>query len=100
MSEASTAAEHDHDHPNYTMIWVTLMVLMGLQFVLKLIIPSYALFVGVIFVVATIKTVLVALNFMHMKFEKLVIFLMALFPFFFVILFFSVIVFDIPSPLS
>jgi len=91
------AAENGHHHPNYTVIWVILLVLMLVQFgVKKLDVLNYTLFIGFIFTVATVKTLLVALNFMHMKFENIVIYLMALSPVLFVVLFFSVVVFDVP----
>ncbi len=91
------ASDHEHHHPNYTLIWVILLALMLGQFgVKKLDVLSYQMFIGFIFVVATVKTLLVALNFMHMKFESIVIYLMALSPVLFIILFFSVVVFDVP----
>ncbi len=57
----------------------------------------YELFIGFIFLVATVKMTLVALNFMHMKFENLVVFSLALSPVFFLILLLSVVIFDVPA---
>jgi len=99
MSDAvETADDHPHEHPNYVLIWGILLGLMIAQFGVKqLDILPYQLFIGFIFMVATVKTTLVALNFMHMKFENLVIFSLALTPFIFVILFLSVVMFDVPA---
>ncbi len=99
MSDAvDTADDHAHEHPNYVFIWGILLTLMIAQFGVKqLDVMSYQLFIGFIFVVATVKTTLVALNFMHMKFENLVIFSIALSPFLFVILLLTVVIFDVPA---
>ncbi len=91
--------DSEHHHPNYTLIWVILLGLMIGQFGIKQLgILDYQLFIGFIFTVATVKTLLVALNFMHLKFESIVVYLLALSPVLFVLLFFSVVVFDVPVP--
>ena len=99
MTEATDADEaHGHEHPNYVLIWGILLALMiGQWGVKQLGILPYQVFIGFIFVVATIKTTLVALNFMHMKFENLVIFSLALSPVLFLILLLSVVIFDVPA---
>lgn len=99
MTETTDAEEaHGHEHPNYVLIWGILLALMiGQWGVKQLDILPYELFIGFIFLVATVKMTLVALNFMHMKFENLVVFSLALSPVFFLILLLSVVIFDVPA---
>ncbi len=71
---------HEKVHPNYVAIWLWLIGLLiaslGVSF---LPIPTgIALFL--IFGAAVVKAVLVALNYMHLKFEQLLIYAMAIIP--------------------
>lgn len=102
MTEATdTADDHAHEHPNYVLIWAILLGLMLGQFAVKQMdILPYNVFIGFIFTVATVKTLLVALNFMHMKFENLIIFSIALSPVLFLVLLLSVVIFDVPFPFA
>lgn len=61
-----------HGHPNYGKILISLLVLFGISLVVGYIFsPSLA--ISIIFAVAVWKTALVVRNFMHLKFEPLVI---------------------------
>ena len=67
-------------HPNYVAVWLWLIGLLIASVVaVYLPIPrSVAIFL--IFVAAGVKAVLVALNYMHLKFEQLLIYAMAIIP--------------------
>ena len=65
MSEA-------HAHPNYVKIWFWLLVLLGIS----LLGPEFGIpwfTVATAFGIALIKTYMVAASFMHLKFEKKII---------------------------
>ena len=63
--------EHKHPHPNYILIWVYLAVLtaveVGIAFVSSF---SKTTLLIVLLFLAVWKALLVALYFMHLKFEK------------------------------
>ena len=67
-------------HPNYVGVWLWLVALLIASVgVTTLPVPTgVALFL--IFGMAVVKAVLVALNFMHLKFERLLIYAMAIVP--------------------
>jgi caa(3)-type oxidase subunit IV len=67
-------------HPNYVAIWVWLVVLM-LAGVLATLLPlDKSAVVGLIFAIAGVKAVLVALNYMHLKSENWLIYALAIVP--------------------
>ena len=67
-------------HPNYVAVWLWLVALLIASVgVTTLPVPTgVALFL--IFAMAVVKAVLVALNYMHLKFEHLLIYSMAIVP--------------------
>ncbi len=67
-------------HPNYVAVWLWLVgLLMASVGVTYVPVPTgVALFL--IFAMAVVKAVLVALNYMHLKFEQLLIYAMAIVP--------------------
>jgi caa(3)-type oxidase subunit IV len=72
-------------HPNYFLIWVWLMALVVVSVVASLILPkSLASFL--IFAVAGIKALLVILNYMHLKYEKPLIYALVIVPFLFILI--------------
>ena len=65
MSEA-------HEHPNYVKIWYWLLVLLAISVAGPMLeIPAVTLITA--FGIAVVKSFLVAANFMHLKFEKKII---------------------------
>jgi cytochrome c oxidase subunit IV len=77
-----------HGHPNYTKILITLLILLGVSLTIGYLF-SPALAIALIFATALWKCALVVRNFMHLKFEPLLIFifigavLLIIFAFFF-----------------
>lgn len=71
---------HERVHPNYVVIWFWLVGLLIVSVgVAYLPIPTGIALV-LIFAAAVVKAVLVALNYMHLKFEQLLIYAMAIVP--------------------
>ncbi|MDE2058188.1 MAG: cytochrome C oxidase subunit IV family protein [candidate division NC10 bacterium] len=67
-------------HPHYVAIWIWLVVLM-LAGVLATLLPiEKSAVVGLIFAIAAVKAVLVALNYMHLKSENWLIYALAIVP--------------------
>ena len=67
-------------HPNYVAIWIWLVALM-IAGVLASHLPfAKSAVIFVIFLIATVKALLVALYYMHLKFERGVIYAMAIVP--------------------
>jgi cytochrome c oxidase subunit 4 len=70
--------------PNYFLVWIWLVALVIVSIGASLLLPkSMAIFL--IFVVAGIKAVLVILNYMHLKYEKPVLYALVIVPFLIVI---------------
>ena len=67
-------------HPNYVAIWVWLLALMGIGLAASAIPGARVIAVTVIFATATAKALLVALNFMHLRFEPRLIYAIAIVP--------------------
>ncbi len=82
-------------HPNYFVVWVWLMALAIVSVVVSLLPFPKLLINAFVFIVAAIKTALVALNFMHLKFERLLIWALVLVPLSFYIILNAVLVHDI-----
>ncbi len=70
----------DKAHPNYVAIWVWLLALMGIGLAASAIPGARVIAVTVIFATATAKALLVALNFMHLRFEPRLIYAIAIVP--------------------
>jgi len=67
-------------HPNYVKIWVWLLGLMAAGLAATLTPGGHAIGVTIIFATATAKALLVALNYMHLRFEPRLICIIALVP--------------------
>lgn len=65
--------------PNYFLVWVWLVGLVILSVVASFVLPKSAALL-LIFIVALIKAVLVVLNYMHLKFEKPVLYAFLIVP--------------------
>jgi caa(3)-type oxidase subunit IV len=72
--------------PDYLGIWAWLIALTVASVALSLIFGSGPLIVLAFFLVAGVKATLVALNYMHLRFEPRVIYAIALAPVLFVLL--------------
>ena len=72
-------------HPNYTAIYLWLVALLGLAVAASFLPGGRTLAVLVIFATAFIKAILVALNFMHLRFEPAAIYAFVLIPLLFLL---------------
>jgi caa(3)-type oxidase subunit IV len=70
----------DKAHPNYLAIWIWLVVLMAVSLAATLLPGGRAVAVSIIFAAAMAKALLVALNYMHLRFEPRLIYAIALVP--------------------
>ena len=65
-------SEAQHEHPNYVKIWYWLLVLLAISVAGPMLeIPAVTIITA--FGIALVKSFLVAANFMHLKFEKKII---------------------------
>lgn len=76
----AVAVAPERAHPNYVSIWVALVVLMGAGVLVSYVPLGKAAVIFLIFLVATVKALLVALYYMHLRFERGIICAMALVP--------------------
>ena len=67
-------------HPNYVAVWLWLVGLLIASVVISYLPISRGVAVFLIFVAAFVKAVLVALEYMHLKFEQPLIYAMAIIP--------------------
>lgn len=65
--------------PNYFLIWVWLIVLAVVSVLFTVVLPKSAA-IFLIFAVAWVKAVLVALNYMHLRYEKWQLYALAFIP--------------------
>ncbi|MFQ5866302.1 MAG: cytochrome C oxidase subunit IV family protein, partial [bacterium] len=72
--------EAKHAHPNYTAVWAWLLLLLIISVTAVYLPFSPALTVTFIFIVAVVKAGLVAMNFMHLKFEERLVRYIAVIP--------------------
>ncbi len=72
-------------HPNYTAVWLWLLGLLGLGVAASFLPGGRTLAVLVIFAIAFVKAILVALNFMHLRFEPALIYPLVLIPLLFLL---------------
>ncbi len=70
----------DRAHPNYTAVYVWLLALLGVGLAASFLPGGRGVALVVIFATAFVKALLVALNFMHLRFESGVIYAIALIP--------------------
>ena len=68
-----------HNRPNYFLVWVCLVILVIVSIAASLFLPKAAAVV-LIFAAATIKALLVVLNFMHLKYERPLLYALAIVP--------------------
>ena len=71
--------------PNYVAVWGWLVALMIVGLATSLLPGARALAVALIFATAVVKALLVALNYMHLKFEPRLIYAIAIVPVLFVL---------------
>ncbi len=77
---ASAADDHAHEHPKYMLIWLYLAILTILEVLVAfLAIPKWMIVVSLL-IMAVWKALLVALYYMHLKFEPNRLRLVALAP--------------------
>ena len=89
-----------HGHPNYTKVFVSLLILMTLSLVVGYF-TSPMIGVSLIFLVALLKAGLVVANFMQLKFEPILILIVVLVVLFILLSFFFGVFPDIvPIPLD
>jgi len=74
--------EHEERFPNYILVWVVLVLLTGSSIAASFLVKDFApglrvLLLVFLFLVGGIKTSLVALNFMHLRFERKVVWALA-----------------------
>ena len=80
MSEATVTA---HQAPNYKAVFWSLFILTICEIVTaNLHMFAKIIIVAVLITLAIVKALLVALFYMHLKFEKLIIYLIVIFPLF------------------
>ena len=78
MSETETA----HKQPNYAAVFWALLILTIFEIITaNMPFPKVAVVLGLVFL-AIVKALLVALFYMHLKFEKLIIYFIVAFPLF------------------
>jgi cytochrome c oxidase subunit 4 len=63
-------SQAQHTHPNYTAVWAWLVLLLFVSVAAVYLPFSQALTIVFIFIVAAVKAGLVAVYFMHLKFEE------------------------------
>lgn len=71
--------------PNYFLVWVWLMILAIASVAASLVLPK-SLATLLIFIAAVIKALLVILNYMHLKYEKPLIYALVIVPLLFVLI--------------
>lgn len=76
-----------HGHPNYGKVFLSLLLLMGISLMVGYF-TSPMIGVSLIFLVALLKAGLVVANFMHLKFEPLLVFVVVLVVLFILLSFF------------
>lgn len=77
---ASATDDHSHEHPKYMLIWLYLAILTILEVLVAfLAIPKWMIVVSLL-IMAVWKALLVALYYMHLKFEPNRLRLVALAP--------------------
>ena len=88
MSSPAAPAK-THAHPSYVGIWVALAVLTGIELGVAFTGLSKTLIILILLVLAFWKALLVALYYMHLRFERLPLRILAFAPLPFVVVLFS-----------
>ncbi len=86
---------HTHEHPNYVLIWYWLLGLALVSVLLSALPIPQAVTLFLIFAAACVKAVLVALYYMHLRFESVLIIALLLVPILLFIALLLVVFFDI-----
>lgn len=73
-------SETKHAHPNYIAVWAWLVLLLVVSVAAVMLPFSQTITVSFIFIVATVKAALVAVYFMHLKFEEKLVRYIAIVP--------------------
>lgn len=73
--------EHEERFPNYLLVWIVLMLLTTSSIVSSLLVQEYAPWLTrgllvFLFLVGTLKALLVAVNFMNLRFESKLIWIL------------------------
>ena len=93
-----TNSAQTHHHPNYVAIWYWLIGL-ALGSVIVSVLPlPHPLILGILFAAAFAKAWLVALYYMHLRFERLLIVALVLVPLLFFIILLGVLFYDVFLP--
>lgn len=71
---------HERIHPKYVLVWYGLLGLALASVLVSALLVSHTLAVVLIFAAAMVKAVLVALYYMHLRFEGGLIYALALVP--------------------
>lgn len=69
----------EETRPNYFLVWVWLVILVVVSIAASMLLPKSVALV-LIFAAATMKALLVALNYMHLKYEKPLLYVLAIVP--------------------
>jgi caa(3)-type oxidase subunit IV len=69
----------EQNRPNYFAVWIWLVALALISIVASLVLPKSAA-VFLIFTMAAIKALLVVLNYMHLKYERRLLYALAIVP--------------------
>ncbi|MCI0880087.1 MAG: cytochrome C oxidase subunit IV family protein [Chloroflexi bacterium] len=96
------AAEHEEHFPNYVVIWAVLMVLTATSIVVSLLVNEFAPFLQrallvFLFGLGALKASLVIANFMHLRFESKVLWVLGLTALIFVVFFLTGTFFDLTA---
>ncbi len=75
-SSSQPTVQDYHGHPNYRLVWAGLVVLLALSLALGAL-GNHRLAVSLIFGLAVVKALLVAGNFMHLRWEPRLVWLVA-----------------------
>ena len=79
MTQTEASAKH-FEHPNYLAVWIWLLVLTVLE-ITALYLPVLKMYkILTLVVLAVTKALLVAMYFMHLKFERLILIAVILYP--------------------
>lgn len=80
MEQTMSAQSVEHAEPNYIAIFFYLSILTGLELAVVYVRPAELLMVGLLVALAWAKAVLVAMYFMHLRFERRTLAVIALTP--------------------
>jgi cytochrome c oxidase subunit 4 len=80
--------QHSLHHPNYVAVWGWLILLALLSVLIGALPLSYGMTLLLVFEIAVIKSLLVVMYFMHLRFESLLIYVLLIIP----LLFFAILV--------